>query len=452
MKRSNQSMLQGPLLPSIISYTVPVILTSVLQLLFNAADLVIVGLFRGSLSVAAVSATTALIMLITNLFIGLSMGAGVTVAHGLGSQEDRVVHRTVHTALPAALVSGVILTIVGVLFSEKFLIWMDTPANVLPLSRLYMQIYFGGIIFTMVYNYCAAILRAAGDTKSPLVFLSISGVINVILNVIFVTAFEMNVEGVALATIISQAISAVLVVITLMRRQDACRLQLRKMRFYPQQLWKILRIGLPAGIQGSLFSISNVIVQSSLNSFGDIVMSGNGAAASIEGFIYVTFNGFQQTAINFIGQNVGAGQYKRVKNIYSLCLLCGTVVTVVMGVGAYWGGPALLSIYIKDSSEAILYGMTRLAFIALPYFLCALMDVTTGALRGIGASVTPMLICILGVCGIRIVWVYTVFQIPAYHSIESLYISYPISWIVTFIAQLICFVYIYRKRCRLASA
>ncbi len=451
MKRSYQSMLQGPLLPSIISYTVPIILTSVLQLLFNAADLVIVGWFRGSLSVAAVSSTTSLITLITNLFIGLSMGAGVTVAHGLGSQEHQVVHRTVHTALPTALISGVVLTVIGILFSGQFLTWMDTPDNVLPLSKLYMQIYFGGIIFTMVYNYCAAILRAAGDTKSPLIFLSISGVINVILNVIFVTVFDMNVEGVALATVISQGISAILVVITLMRRQDSCKLSLRKMRFYPTQLWKMVRIGLPAGIQGSLFSISNVIVQSSLNSFGDIVMSGNGAAASIEGFIYVTFNSFQQTAINFIGQNMGAGQYKRIKKIYTLCLLSATVITAALGIGAYLSGSVLLSVYIKDSAEAIGYGLIRLSYIALPYFLCALMDVTTGALRGIGASVTPMLICILGVCGIRIVWVYTVFQIPAYHTIESLYISYPISWIVTFATQLLSFIYIYKKRCRLAS-
>ncbi len=452
MKRSNQNMLQGKLLPSIISYTIPIILTSVLQLLFNAADLVIVGQYRGSLSVAAVSATSALINLIVNLFIGLSIGAGVTVAHGIGSREDQVVHRTVHTAMPLALVSGVFLTVIGVLFSEKFLIWMGTPINVLPLSKIYMQIYFGGITFTMVYNYCAAILRAAGDTKSPLIYLSVAGVVNVVLNIVFVTVLHMNVEGVALATIISQAISAILVVIALMRRKDACKLILRKMRFYPKQLWKMVRIGLPAGIQGSLFSISNVLIQSSINSFGDVIMSGNGASASIEGFIYVTFNAFQQTALNFIGQNVGAGQYKRVKKIYSLSLICATVLTVILGVGAYLCGSTLLSIYIKDSAAAVEYGLIRLAIVALPYFLCAMMDVTTGALRGIGASVTPMLISILGVCGIRILWIYTIFQIPAYHSIESLYISYPISWLITFIAELFAFLFIYKKRCRALTA
>ena len=320
MKRLNRSMLEGPLLPNIISYTVPIILTSVLQLLFNAADLVIVGRFRGSLSVAAVSATSALINLIVNLFIGLSVGAGVAVAHALGGREDDVVHKTVHTALPTAIAGGAIVTVIGVSFSETFLRYMGTPDTVLPLSSLYMKIYFGGMIFTMVYNFCASILRAAGDTKSPLIFLALAGVVNVMLNVIFVVCFHMNVEGVAIATVVSQARSSILVVIALMRRTDACKLYLSKIRFYKAQLLKMIRIGLPAGIQGSLFSISNVIIQSSINSFGDVLMSGSGAAGSIEGFIYVTFNAFHQTAVNFIGQNAGAGQYKRVKKILYLCL------------------------------------------------------------------------------------------------------------------------------------
>lgn len=446
MKRINRSMLDGPLLPSIISYTIPIILTSILQLLFNAADLVVVGRFRGSLSVAAVSATTALINLIINLFIGLSVGAGVTVAHGLGSREDEVVHRTVHTAVPTALVGGVIVTAIGIIFSESFLRFMGTPDSVLPLSALYMKIYFSGMVFTMIYNFCASILRAAGDTKSPLIFLALSGVLNVVLNLIFVICFHMNVEGVAIATVISQALSAVLVVLALTRRHDACKLYLSKIRFYKPQLLKIIRIGLPAGIQGSLFSISNVIIQSSINSFGDILMSGSGAASSIEGFIYVSFNAFQQTAVNFIGQNAGAGQYKRVKKVLFLCLACACVLTIAISGVVYCFGPQLLSIYITDSQKAIEYGMIRLTYIALPYFLCALMDVTTGALRGMGASVTPMLISVLGVCGIRILWIYTVFQIPAFHTPECLYASYAISWIITFLCQLSAFFLIYRKR------
>ena len=444
MKKANHDMLHGPLFLNIITYTVPIILTSLLQLLFNAADLVVVGQFRGSICVAAVSATNSLTHLIVNLFIGLSVGAGVAIAHGLGSMENDTVHKTVHTALPTALVSGAILTVVGILFSEDFLYLMGTPENVLPLSAVYMKIYFAGITFTMVYNFCASILRAAGDTKGPLIYLTTAGVVNVLLNILFVTALEMDVDGVALATVISQGISAVLVVIALMRRSDACKLNLTKMRFYKPQLLKLLRIGLPAGIQSSLFSISNVIIQSSINSFGDIFMSGNGAAASIEGFVYVTFNSFQQTTVNFVGQNTGAHQYKRVKKIFYICMLCASVITVAVSALAYGFGPQLLGIYINDSQEAITYGMIRLSYICLPYFLCALMEITTGGLRGMGASVTPMLLSVLGVCGIRIVWIYTVFQIPAYHTPESLYFSYPISWTATFLFQLFAFFIVYR--------
>ena len=301
-------MLNGPLFGSIVLYTIPIILTGLLQLLFNAADLVVVGRFCGSISVAAIGATGAITNLIINLFIGLSVGAGVTVAHGLGSRENDVVHRAVHTAVPAALISGIFLTIVGVAFSETLLRWMDTPESVLPLSALYMRIYFAGMTFNMVYNFCASLLRAAGDTNSPLIFLTIAGVANVVLNVIFVTVFHMNVAGVALATTISQAISAIAVVIVLMRRTDACKLELKKLRIYPQQLMKMVRIGLPAGVQGSLFSISNVLIQSSVNSFGDIFMSGNAAAGNIEGFVYVCLNAFHQTAVNFIGQNTGVSE------------------------------------------------------------------------------------------------------------------------------------------------
>ena len=446
MKRFNQSMLHGPILPSIISYTIPIILTSLLQLLFNAADLVIVGRYRGSLSVAAVSATGALINLIINLFIGLSIGSGVSVAHALGGKQEEEAHRIVHTALPTAIVGGLFVTVIGICFSEPLLRLMGTPENVLPLSALYMKIYFGGMVFTMVYNFCASILRAAGDSKSPLIYLAFAGTVNVVLNVIFVTAFHMNVEGVALATVASQAISAVLVVRSLVRRNDACHLDLKSIRFYKPQLSKMIRIGLPAGIQSSLFSISNVIIQSSINSFGDILMSGNGAAASIEGFLYVVFNAFQQTSVNFIGQNAGARQYKRAKNVLVICLGCAVTLTITLSALVYIFGPQLLSIYITDSAEAIQYGLIRITYVTLPYFICALMDVTTGGLRGLGASLTPMLISVLGVCGIRLLWIFTVFQIPAYHSPQSLYLSYPISWAVTFICQLAAFIFIYKKR------
>ena len=452
MKRQSQGMLQGPLLKNIILYTIPIILTSWLQLLFNAADLVVVGQFNGSNSLAAVGATGAVTNLIVNLFVGLSVGAGVGVAHGLGSGDDAAVHRTVHTAIPAAIVSGLFLTVVGVSFSGLFLTWMGTPENILPLSTVYMQIYFGGMTFNMVYNFAASILRAAGDTKSPLIFLSISGVINVLLNLFFVIVLHMGVAGVALATIISQAISAVLVVITLMRRTDACRLDLKKLRFYKPQLLKMIRIGLPAGIQGSLFSISNVMIQSSINSFGDIVMSGNAASQNIEGFVYAAMNAFHQTAVNFTGQNVGARQYDRVKKILWTCLGCVTVTGFALGLALYGFGPQLLKIYITDSQEAIGYGLIRMRYICLAYFLCGLMDVSTGALRGMGASVMPMLISVLGVCGVRLVWIATVFQIPQFHSPQCLYLSYTVSWVVTFAAQFAVFWWVYKKHKKQAES
>lgn len=452
MDDKKRRMLQGPLLKNIILYTVPIILTSWLQLLFNAADLVVVGQFDGSNCLAAVGATGAITNLIVNLFIGLSVGAGVGVAHGLGSGDDEAVHRTVHTAIPAAAISGLFLTAVGVLLSETFLTWMGTPENILPLSTVYMQVYFGGMVFNMVYNFAASILRAAGDTKSPLIFLGISGVINVVLNLFFVTVLRMNVAGVALATAISQGVSAVLVVITLMRRKDACRLELKKLRFYKPQLMKMIRIGLPAGIQGSMFSISNVMIQSSINSFGDIVMAGNTGAQNIEGFVFSAMNAFHQTAVNFTGQNVGARQYDRVKRILFTCLGCVAVTGALLGTVLYAFGPQLLSIYITDSQLAIEYGLVRLSYICAVYFLCGMMDVSTGALRGMGASVVPMIISVLGVCGIRLLWIGTIFQVPQFHTTDCLYLSYGVSWVITFIAQFIAFWMVYNKQRKRAES
>ena len=446
MKRHQQSMLQGPLFGSIVSYTIPIILTSLLQLLFNAADLVIVGRYCGSISVAAVGATGSITGLIVNLFIGLSLGAGVSTAHAIGGKNEVETHRTVHTAVPTALVSGAVLTVVGVAFSEVFLSWMGTPENVLPLSALYMRIYFGGILFTMVYNFCAAILRAAGDTKSPLIFLAIAGVINVVLNVVFVTVFHMNVAGVALATIISQGVSAVLVVRALMRRTDACKLQLKKMHFYKKQLGKIVSLGLPAGIQSSMFAISNVVIQSSINSFGDIFMSGNAAASNLEGFVMVAMDAFNQAALNFTGQNAGAGQYKRVRKILITCLACTAVMGLAGGLTMYAFGRQLLAIYITDSAEAIDYGMLHLAYVCAPYFLLGTANVVSGALRGLSVSVSPMIISVLGICGVRIVWIYTIFGLPQYHTPGCLFFSYPLSWVITLAAQLVLFAVVYRKR------
>ncbi len=448
MKR-NIDMLQGSLSKGILQYTVPIILTSILQLLFNAADLVIVGRFCGSICVGAVSATGSLTGLMVNLFIGLSTGAGVTVAHNLGGRNDEAVHKAVHTALPLAIGSGIFLSVIGVLFSPTFLKWMDTPESILPLSSLYMRIYFCGMTFAIVYNFCASILRAAGDTRSPLIYLTVAGVINVILNIVFVTAFKMDVDGVALATTISQGVSAVLVFIALMKRTDACRLIPGKMRFYKKPLLKILRIGLPAGIQGSLLAISNVIIQSSINSFqSEAILSGNGAAQNIESFIYVTMNSFHQSAVNYIGQNAGAHKFDRIKKSFMYCLIYVALFGLSASLLAYGFGEALLGIYITDSADAIAYGMTRLAYICLPYFIYGLMDVTTGALRGLGSSTVPMIISIGGICGFRLLWVYTVFQIPQFHTLGGLFISYLISWILTFAAQAPAFIILYKKQAR----
>ena len=448
MSRRNIDMLNGSLFKNVIAYTIPIILTGILQLLFNAADLVIVGRFCGSISVAAVGATTSIINLIVNLFIGLSVGAGVVVAQSIGAGNNKKTHRTIHTAIPTALLGGIILTVIGIGLSETFLKWMDTPEDVLPLSTLYMEIYFAGIIFMMLYNFCASILRAAGDTKSPLIFLTIAGIINVVLNVIFVTLFDLNVAGVALATTISQAVSAILVLLTLAKRNDSCKLYLSKIRVYKDELFEIIKVGLPAGIQGSLFSISNVIIQSSINSFGSVVMSGNAAALNIEGFVYTILNAFHQTTLNFTGQNVGANQYKRAKKVFLMCLGCVFVIGISISTLVYLFGPQLLAIYITDSPEAIECGLVRMSCLFIPFCLLGLMDVSGGGLRGMGVSFIPMVISIIGVCGLRIGWIYTIFQLPQFHTPEWLYHSYTVSWAVTFTAQTIAYFVIYNKKKR----
>ncbi len=445
MKRNQRDLTSGPLLSAIITYTVPIILTSILQLLFNAADLVVVGRFRGSLGVGPVGPSGSLTTLIVNLFIGLSIGAGVAVAHAIGARQEKQLQRLIHTAMFVALTGGVALTVIGVSCSGLFLQLMDTPADILPLPTTYMQIYFGGMTFTMMYNFCAAILRAAGDTKSPLLYLTIAGVLNVVLNLFFVVGLGMNVEGVALATVLSQALSATLVFRALMSRSDGCRLEPRQIRPHKAQLLRILRIGVPAGIQSSLFAISNVIIQSSVNAFGDIVVAGNAAAANLGGFTNAVIDAFSQTATNFTGQNVGAANHQRVRKIFLVCSLCVTVAGLLVGGGLFLGRNALLSLYITDSPEAMAYGALRITYIYLPIFLGGLMNVTTGSLRGMGASIAPMLMSVLGVCGIRIVWIFTIFRDPRFHSLESLFISYPISWAFTFLVELLAFVILYRR-------
>ena len=439
-------MTHGPILKKLLLFTVPLILSSILQLLFNAADVVVVGRFaqQGDLCLAAVGSTGSLTSLIVNMFVGLSVGTNVVAARAWGSGDHKAMEDSVHTSMLVSIVSGVILAVVGVIGARVFLEWMNTPGEVIDLSSLYLRIYFAGMPANMIYNFGSAILRSVGDTRRPLIYLIIAGVLNVILNLFFVIVLHMDVEGVALATIISQAVSAALVVICLMRSEGGLRLTLKKLRIAGDTLKEIARIGLPAGFQGVLFSISNVMIQSSINAFGATVMAGSSAAGNLEGFVYVGMNAFHQAAVSFSSQNLGAGEYKRIWRIAVVCQVCVTVVGLLMGVGVWFFGGELLRIY-TTSQEVVNAGLVRLSYVCLPYALCGMMDVMTGSLRGIGYSVTPMLVSILGICVFRVAWIATVCKLPACSDIDFVYLSYPISWIITLIAHTICFVWAMRR-------
>jgi putative MATE family efflux protein len=440
-------MTNGPLLGKILLFAIPLMFSSILQLLFNAADIVVVGRFAGDNSLAAVGSTSALINLLVNLFVGLSVGANVLAAKNLGAGDDAELHKTIHTSILLSMVSGVLLAVIGVLFSRLLLEWMGSPEEVIGLSTLYLKIYFLGMPASMTYNFGAALLRAKGDTERPLVYLIIAGVINVCLNLLFVIAFDMDVAGVALATVISQCVSAVLIIRCLCAETGAFHLSLRELHIDKRCLAQIVHIGLPAGFQGMVFSLSNVVIQASVNSFGSIVIAGNSAAANIEGFVYVAMNAFHQAAISFTGQNMGAGKFGRIRKILLLCLACVTVVGIVLGNGAVLLGHQLLSIYSNDE-EVIAAGLVRMGVICRTYALCGIMDVFVGALRGIGYAVAPMIVSILGACGLRLLWIATVFQIPKYHTTTVLFASYPVSWAITGGVHLICFVVLYHRLLR----
>lgn len=418
-------------------------LSSILQLFFNAADVIVVGRYAGPTALAAVGSTGSLINLIINLFMGLSVGTSVAVAQYYGANDRQNVSRCVHTAMLTSVLSGIFLAIFGLLFAHIFLALMDTPYDVIDQATLYLRIYFSGMPAMMVYNFGSAIMRSTGDTQRPLVFLAIAGVINVILNLIFVIVFDMGVAGVGWATVISQVVSAALVVLGLMRSSDCCKLVLRKLHIYKDMLLRITRIGLPAGIQGSFFSISNVLIQSSINSFGSVVMSANAAASNIEGFVYNGMNAFYHASLTFAGQNVGARNYDRLPKIYSRCAFLVTVTGLALGLASCFFATPLLSIYLPDQPQAIAYGITRLWILSAPYFLCGLMDVSVGMLRGMGKSLMPMFVSLMGVCVFRVAWIYTVFA--HYHALEVLYASYPISWIVTALTHFICYLFLYKK-------
>lgn len=435
-------MCNGSLLGKIIIFTIPLILSGILQLLFNAADIVVVGRFAGSHSLAAVGATSSLINLLVNVFIGLSVGCNVLVARYYGGHNERDIEETVHTSILIALLSGFILIVIGLGLSHFLLELMGTPEDVIDLSVLYMRIYFLGMPASLVYNFGSAILRAVGDTLRPLLYLFLAGIINVVFNLIFVIVFHMGVAGVALATIISQLISAMLVVWCLMHSDAVYRLDLRRLRLVRDKVKAIARIGLPAGLQGAIFSVSNVLIQSSVNSFGAIAIAGNTVSSNIEGFVYTSMNAVYQTAINFTSQNFGARNFPRIRRILFICMALVIVVGVVFGNGAVLMGDRLIGIY-DTNPEVIRYGLDRLKIIASLYFLCGMMEVMVGLLRGIGYSVMPMMVSLTGACAFRVLWIFAVFS--RYRSLETLYISYPISWVLTFSAHLICFLIVFKK-------
>jgi len=441
-KKYEIDMCNGPLLGKILLFAVPLMLSGILQLLFNAADIIVVGRFAGNEALAAVGSTSSLINLLVNVFIGLSVGANVLVARFYGAGQKKELSDMVHTAILTALVGGTFLILVGVILARPALEFMDTPADCIEQAILYIRIYFMGMPVMMLYNFGSAILRAVGDTRRPLYYLSIAGVINVVLNMIFVIIFSMGVAGVALATVISQVVSAGLVLRCLMRADAEYRVNIKELRIVKDKLLKMIQIGVPAGLQGALFSFSNVLIQSSVNSFGSIAMAGNTAAANVEGFVYTAMNAMYQTAISFTGQNYGASNYKRIGKILLICQLCVIAIGLVMGNATYLFSDALLHLYSKDG-EVIQYGVLRLSIICTTYCLCGMMDVMVGALRGMGYSVMPMLVSLTGACLFRVVWIYSIFRY--YHTLECLYWSYPISWTLTFLVHLLCFFVVYRK-------
>ncbi len=435
-------MCNGPLFNKLIIFSIPLILSGMLQLLFNAADIVVVGRFAGETALAAVGSTSSLTNLLVNVFMGLSIGANVLVARFYGAGQKKELDEMIHTAIATSVIAGVFLIFVGFFLARPALALMGTPDDVIDQSVLYMRIYFAGMPVLMLYNFGSAVLRAIGDTKRPLYYLLFAGVINVVLNLIFVINLHMGVAGVALATVISQAISAILVIRCLILNDGMVQLNLKKLRIVPDKLFKMIRIGVPAGLQGAMFSISNVLIQSSINSFGSIAMAGNTAALNIEGFIYTAMNALHQGAVSFTGQNFGAHKFKRIAKIALICEIMVVVVGILLSVVVLFFVEPLLGLYSPEP-EVIHYGVLRLQIICSTYFLCGMMDVMVGILRGMGYAIAPMIISLTGVCALRVIWIYSVFA--KFRTLEVLYLSYPVTWLVTFLVQLIMFLIIYKN-------
>ena len=410
----------GPMLKKIILFSLPLAASSFLQLLFNAADVVVVGRFAGSAALAAVGSNGALINLLVNLFVGLALGANVVAARCYGAKDDQGVHEAVQTAVTLSLVGGVLMAFVGFFAAHGLLELMSSPEDVIDLATLYLKIYFIGMPMTMLYNFNASLLRAVGDTRRPLVCLAVAGVINVVLNLLFVIVFQMSV----------------------VREEGAMHLDLRHLGFHKKAMLQIIQIGLPAGLQSTVFSLSNVVIQSAINSFGSTVVAGNSAASNLEGFIYTGMNAFAQAAVTFTSQNVGARRYDNLDRVMRNCLLCVTVVGLFLGCGAYFGGEVLLHFYSTDEA-VVAAGLSRMQIICTAYFLCGIMDTLASCLRGRGYSVIPMIVSLVGSCLLRLVWIATIFRM--FRSTGTLYISYPISWALTAGVHLICLLVVRKK-------
>ena len=435
-------MCSGPLMGKLISFAVPLMLSSNLQLLFNAVDIIVVGKYSGSHSLAAVGATTSLINLLITLLIGISLGTNVLAGRYYAAQDHQQMQAVVHTSMAFALAGGIFMGLLGILGAGPALRLMDTPENILKDSLLYIRVYFLGMPFFMMYNYGAAVLRAVGDTKRPLLYLVIAGILNAGLNMILVIVFHMGVLGVAIATVISQIVSCIFVVRCLLKSDGSYRLQFSKMKIQMEYLLPLFRIGLPAGLQSLVINFSNVLLQSSVNSFGDIAMAGYTAANNIFGFLFVTVNSFSQTCMSFMSQNYGARNLKRMDRVFWDCLLLSVGVTLVLGCSVYTFGEEILGIY-TPSPEVIARGMEVFLYTTTTYFICGIMDLIPGAMRGVGYSTVPMILSVIGTVGVRIFWIYCVF--PAHHALDILFISYPLSWLVTVILQVICFLFVRRS-------
>lgn len=445
-RRSNEiDMCTGPVAGKILRFSIPVMLSGMLQLLFNAADVMVIGQNCGSVSLAAVGSNGAVINLIVNLFLGISIGTNVLVARAVGRQHRDRVFRSVHTAILLSLILGLITGVFGAVTAPRLLHFISVPDDVLPLASLYLRIYFIGIPATVVYNFGAAILRAVGDTKNPLYFLTGAGILNVICNLIFVKVFLLDVAGVAIASALSQYLAATLVVRCLIKQDGICKLDLRKLHLYREELVEMIRIGVPAGLQSTIFSVSNVLIQSGLNGFGSTVMAGNSAASNLDALVYVAQNSFYQAAVSFVSQNVGAGKPERIRHIAVSCYLLVTLVGVAIGTTFYVFGRELLRIFSPEA-DVIEIGMVRLKWVCVPYFLCGLMEVGCGIVRGLGYAWLPMIVSTVGGCVLRVIWIYTIFQWE--HTLDVLYFSYPVSWLATAAVHFLCVVILTRRLIR----